>query len=86
MCSVQFCPVGDKVKAMVDANASVSSQERAAEETALLGLFCNLHSLTAALWIVALLQYAQMSKDIQIREKQNHQYMTQHRHPHTCVQ
>lgn len=66
MCSVQFCPVGDPVKAMVDADALVSSQECAAEETALLGLFCNLYSLTAALRVVALLQYTQMGKDIQI--------------------
>ena len=56
MCSVQFCPVGDTVKAMVDADTPVSSQERAAEETALLGLFCNLYSLTAALRVVALLK------------------------------
>lgn len=56
MCSVQFCPVGDTVKAMVDAEAPVSSQERAAEETALLGLFCNLYSLIAALRVVALLK------------------------------
>lgn len=54
VCSVQFCPVGDTVKAMVDADAPVSSQERAAEETALLGLFCNLYSLIAALRVVAL--------------------------------
>lgn len=65
MCSVQFCPVGDTVKAMVDAASSCSSQECAAEETALLGLFCYLYSLSAALWVVALLQYAQMTKDMQ---------------------
>ncbi len=66
VCSVQFCPVGDTVKALVDANAPIASQERAAEETALLGLFCNLYSLTAALWVVALLKYTQMRKHIQI--------------------
>ncbi len=66
VCSVQFCPVGDTVKALVDANAPVASQERAAEETALLGLLCNLYSLTAALWVVALLKYTQMRKHIQI--------------------
>lgn len=54
VCSVQFCPVGDTVKALVDANAPVSSQECASEEAALLGLFCNLYSLTAALRVVAL--------------------------------
>ncbi len=66
VCSVQFCPVGDTVKAMVDADVPVSSQERAAEETALLGLFCNLYSLIAALRVVALLKYTQMRKHIQI--------------------
>lgn len=55
MCSVQFHPVGDTVKAKVDAVPPVGSQERAAEETALLGLLCNLYSLTAALGVVALL-------------------------------
>lgn len=49
--SVQW---GDTVKALVDSNAPVSSQERAAEEAALLGLFCNLYSLIAALRVVAL--------------------------------
>lgn len=62
VCSV--CPVlssgGETVKALVDADAPVSSQECAAEETALLGLFCNLHSLIAALGVVALLQYTQI--------------------------
>lgn len=43
----------------------VSSQERAAEETALLGLFCNLYPLTAALRVVALLKYTQMRNHIQ---------------------
>lgn len=65
-----LCPVlssgGDTVKAMVDADTPVSSQERAAEETALLGLFCNLYSLTAALRGVALLKYTQMRKHLQI--------------------
>lgn len=56
MCSVQFHPVGDTVKAKVDAVTPSCSQERAAEETALLGLLCNLYSLTAALGVVALLQ------------------------------
>lgn len=55
VCSVQFCPVGDTVKAMVDADAPGFSQERAAEETALLGLLCNLYSLIA-LRVVALLK------------------------------
>lgn len=69
MRSVQFCPVGDTVKAMVDDAPSCSSQERAAEETALLGLFCYLYSLSAALWIVALLQYAQKAKGMQTWEE-----------------
>lgn len=60
VCSVQFCPVGDTVKATVDADAPVSLQERTAEETALLGLFCNLYSLAATLWVVALLKYTEM--------------------------
>lgn len=51
--SVQFCPVGDTVKAMVDADTPDVSQERAAEETALLGLLCNLYSWIA-LRVVAL--------------------------------
>lgn len=55
-----LCPVmssgGDTVKAMVVADALVFSQQRAAEETALLGLFCNLYSLIAALWVVSLLK------------------------------
>lgn len=54
-----LCPVlssgGHTVKAIVDANTLVSSQECTAEETALLGLFCNLYSLTTALRIIALL-------------------------------
>lgn len=56
VCSVQFCPVGDTVKAKVDAVTPVSSQECAAEEAALLGLLCNLYSLAAALGVVALLR------------------------------
>ena len=56
VCFVQFCPVRDTVKAMVDANSPISSQQRAAEETALLGLFRDLYSLTAALRVVALLE------------------------------
>ena len=59
VCSVQFCPVGDVVKAMVDADALVFSQERAAEEAVLLGLLCDLYSLTAALWVVALLSHTE---------------------------
>lgn len=62
LCSVQFCPAGGwgwgsggTVKAMVDAHAPVSSQQRAAEETAFLGLICDLDSLTAPLRVVALL-------------------------------
>lgn len=62
VCSVQLCPVRDTVKAMADADTPVSSQERAAEETALLGLFGNLHSLTAALRVVALLENTQKNK------------------------
>lgn len=56
---LQFHPVGDTVKAKVDAVAPISSQECAAEETALLGLLRNLYSLTAALGVVALLQQQQ---------------------------
>lgn len=56
MCSVQFCPAGDAVKATVDAGAAVRSQEDAAEETGLLGLFCDLHPLVAALRVVSLLK------------------------------
>lgn len=48
--------MGDTVKAKVDAIAPISSQECAAEETALLGLLCDLYSLTAALGVVALLK------------------------------
>lgn len=47
--------VGGTAKAMVDAHARVSSQQRAAEETALLGLICDLDPLTAPLRVVALL-------------------------------
>lgn len=46
---------GGTVKAMVDAHTPVSSQQRAAEEAAFLGLICNLDSLTASLRVVALL-------------------------------
>lgn len=53
--------MGDTVKAKVDAVAPVSSQECAAEETALLGLLRNLYSLTAALGVVALLKQQQKS-------------------------
>lgn len=56
MCSVSYVQWGDTVKAMVVADALVFSQQRAAEETALLGLFCNLYSLIAALWVVSLLK------------------------------
>lgn len=37
--SVQFCPVGDTVKAMVDADTPDPSQKCATEEAVLLGLF-----------------------------------------------
>lgn len=47
--------LGGTVKAMVDAHTPVSSQQRAAEETAFLGLICDLDSLTAPLRVVALL-------------------------------
>lgn len=60
-----LCPVlssAGHIKAKVDADASVSSQERAAEEIGLLGLFCNLYSLIAALRVVALLKYTQVRK------------------------
>lgn len=59
---LQFHPVGDTVKAKVDAVAPISSQECAAEETALLGLLRNLYSLTAALGVVALLKQQNLMK------------------------
>ena len=62
MCSVQFCPVGDTVKAMADVDDPVLSQERAAKETALLGLLCDLYPLIVALWVVAFLKGAKMFK------------------------
>ena len=55
-------PVGDTVKAMVAFSTAVrlsislSSQECTAEYAGLLGLFCDLHPLAAALGVVTLLE------------------------------
>lgn len=68
MCAVQFCPAGGHIKAKVDANTEVSSKECAAEETVLLGLFCHLYALIAALRVIALLKYTKITKCIQIKE------------------